>query len=71
MLKITDISKTLTGKLCTNRGLRGRHRPLPGADIWAEKQSIKMNDSNNSHDVNVFMSVEESVCLIGESIDTT
>ena len=23
-----------------NRGLRGRHRPLPGADIWAEKQSI-------------------------------
>ena len=24
-----------------NRGLRGRHRPLPGADIWAEKQSIK------------------------------
>ena len=30
-----------------NRGLRGRHRPLPGADIWAEEQSIKINDSNN------------------------
>ena len=38
-----------------NWGLRGRHRPLPGTDIWAEKQSIKINDSNNnSHDVNVF-----------------
>ena len=46
---------------------------LFGADFWAEKQSIKINDNNNnnSHDVDVFMSVEESVCLIGESIDTT